>query len=138
MKNYYLFKILVSGIIATGAISACSEVADAISGETCEVALTGSQCNGNTVKACADYSGGWYEVNGNNVCSFNSDPSSCANQVVSTYCQRSKTAEKSENNLMQDLLVTKSSNINLQLKINDLTNAINQDLNSTNEQKSED
>jgi hypothetical protein len=53
--------------------------------ETC-VEVLGTQCSA-VITACADSNGGsWYEANGTFICSLISDSTSCAQQVVDTYC----------------------------------------------------
>jgi hypothetical protein len=138
MEKQFVFRGLVLSLIVGAGVSGCSVVADKVIGESCSVALTASQCNGNTIEACADNNGGWYEVNGNNVCSFKSNPDACAQEVVQVYCSSGRPANKSMDSVFQNLLKSTSSNIDLQMKVNDLMNAINQDINAENKQETED
>ncbi len=135
MKTQFLIRGVMLSVITIGALNGCSDVEDTIKGTSCENALTASQCNGNTIDACADIGGGWYEVNGEEVCSFNSDPTYCAQQVVAEYCSSNRSANRFEEDLLEELLVTKSSNIDLQNKVNDLMDAINQDINASNKEE---
>lgn len=96
--------------------------------ETCLTSLTASQCDGNTIEACASSSGGgWYEVNGSRVCSFTTNATSCAQSVVNEYCSN-KAAAKIEGSALEDLLITKSENLDLQNKLTDLMSTVNKDI----------
>jgi hypothetical protein len=115
-----------AALVASMALVGCDlGVDDPVSSsvsETC--APVPISCNGNIVEACANSSsGGWYEVNGSRVCNYTVSTASCAQLVVDRYCSRPEAREE-----MIELLSAKSENLDLQNKVNDLMDVINQDI----------